>query len=164
MSNYPPYSGQPNQPQFGPYPPPQPFPTRMDILPQPTLQQPVQGPQGASMGLSPSSRPVTSREEAMGVAADFSGALMIFPDVANNRVYLKRWDPAIGGPAFMEYVPAIPPQAEQIQPQPQPQAQPSWVSLQDFQELQGVVNDLQKEINGLKKPAGRTASKNDADK
>lgn len=162
MSNYPPYNYQPNQPQFGPYPPVQPFPARMDIPQQPTVQQPAQGQQVAVMGLSPASRPVTSREEANGVPADFSGAPMIFPDVANDRIYKKQWDLNVGGPTFREYAPVLPAQAEQIQPQPQ--AQPAWVSLQDFQELQCLVDDLQKEIDRLKKPAGRTASKNDSDK
>lgn len=162
MSNYPPYNYQPYQPQFGQYPPAQPFQARMDMQPQPVVQTTVQGQQGATVGISPSSRPVTSREEAMGVAADFSGAPMIFPDVANNRVYLKRWDPAIGGPAFTEYAPILSAQAEQ--PQPQHAAQPMWASIQDFQDLQNVVENLRAEIDRLKKPAGRTASKNDSDK
>ena len=69
---------------------------------------PVQqtAPQNAQQGLSPASRAVSSKEEAIGVAADFSGAVMVFPDVAHNRVYVKRWNYQTGAADFFEYVPA----------------------------------------------------------
>lgn len=166
MSNYPPYQFQPYQPPMGPYMPPHPFQPRMDMQGQPQPSQPsqttTQSQQGAIMGLSSASRPVTSREEAMGVAADFSGALMMFPDVTHDRVYIKRWDLAAGGPAFQEYAPVIQAPAEPVQNQRQ--EEPAWVSLQDFQNLQNLVEQLKGEIERLKKPAGRTATKNDSDK
>lgn len=165
MSNYPPYQFQPYQPTMGPYMPSQPYQTRMDMQGQAQPVQPSQtapqSQQGAIMGLSTASRPVTSREEAMGVAADFSGALMLFPDVTHDRVYIKRWDLAAGGPAFQEYAPVTPVATEPVQvPRKE---QPSWVSIQDFQDLQDVVDQLKSEIDRLKKPAGRTGGKNDAD-
>lgn len=167
MSNYPPYQYQPYPPTVGPYMPPQPYQPRMDMQtpsPVPAGQQNApQGQQGCIMGLSPASRPVTSREEAMGVAADFSGAPMIFPDVTHDMVYIKRWDLSTGGPAFQEYAPVRRVQAEA---QTAPAAQPDvvWASLQDLQNLQDIVDGLRNEIDRLKKPAGKAVAKNDSDK
>lgn len=163
MSNYPPYNYQPNQPQFGPYPPVQPYPARMDVQPQPQPQQPAQATQVTVLGLSPASRPVTSREEANGVPADFSGAPMIFPDVANDRIYKKQWDLNVGGPTFREYAPVFPAHAEAPQPQPTQQPQVMWASIQDLQDLQDLVEKLQGEVDRLKKPAGKAAAKNESD-
>lgn len=50
-------------------------------------QQPLQ-PQG------PMCRMVSSREEASSTPVDFSGSLMVFADIQNNRIYTKRWDAA----------------------------------------------------------------------
>lgn len=76
--------------------------------PQAPVYPPVQqnAPQSAQQGLSAASRAVSSKEEAIGVAADFSGAVMVFPDVAHNRVYVKRWNYQTGAADFFEYVPA----------------------------------------------------------
>lgn len=60
---------------------------------------------GQTQGISPASRPVSSKEEAMAVGADFSGAPMIFPDMAHNAVYMKRWDFQTGSATFTEFVP-----------------------------------------------------------
>lgn len=175
MSSYPPYNPQPYGLPVGPYMPVQPFQPRPDMqgaapMPQPTQASQVaqQGPQmpptqqGGIMGFSPASRPVTSREEAMGVAADFSGAPMIFQDVTHDRVYIKRWDLASGGPVFQDYARVLPAPAEPERHQAPEEV--AWVSLQDFQDLQDLVKQLQGEIDRLKKPAGKAATKNDADK
>lgn len=159
MSNYPPY-----MPQFNPYMPSQPFQMRPDIqgpAPMPQPQTATQPQQSGVMGLSPTSRPVTSREEAMGVAADFSGAPMVFPDVTNNRVYIKRWDLASGGPAFQEYAPV-----PSAQPQPEQPAKNdvTWASTQEVQELRDLVDKLQAEIDRLKRPSAKGGKINDADK
>lgn len=143
---YPPYQVQPYSPQMGPYMPSAGFQPRVDAQPYPPAQGLSQAPQGPIQGLSPSSRPVTSREEAMGVAADFSGAPMIFPDVTHNRVYLKRWDLASGGPAFQEYAP-VPPQEQAASQENAP-----WASIQDVQDLKDLVDRLQGEIERLKRP------------
>lgn len=70
---------------------------------QPNVQQAANMGQG--QGISPASRPVSSKEEAMAVGADFSGAPMIFPDMAHNTIFLKRWDFQTGAAVFTEYVP-----------------------------------------------------------
>lgn len=156
--NYPTYM-QPGYPgnQVQPYPP------RPDMhgYPPQGPQQPLQGPQTvqqAMQGISPSSRIVTSREEAMGVAADFSGAPMVFPDIANGRIFVKQWNFNTGASDFTEFVPVV--QAAPANPQPQMQA--AFASLEDFQDLQDLVENLRKEVDRLKKPVGRAGKKNDA--
>ena len=94
MANFPPYP-------YGGY-----QPMQMPQMPMP--QMAPQMPQSGQMsggGLSPMSRPVSSREEAQACAADFSGALMIFPDLAHSRVYLKRWNMQTGAADFVEFSP-----------------------------------------------------------
>lgn len=160
MSNYPPYQFQPYQPPMGPYMQSQPFPNRMDMqpsnVPQPVQQSP-QAQQGAVMGLSNASRPVTNREEAISTPADFSGALMVFPDLSNNRIYLKRWNMQTGSADFGEFAPVVP---ASVETKPEPAV--AFASLQELQDLQGTVEDLKREIERLRKPAGKTVKKNDA--
>lgn len=96
MANYPPYP-------YGGY-----QPMQMPQMPMP--QMAPQMPQSGQMsggGLSPMSRPVSSREEAQATAADFSGALMLFPDISHGRVYLKRWNMQTGAADFMEFGPVV---------------------------------------------------------
>lgn len=131
-----------NYPPYNPYMYPQPA-QQGPFMPQ-AVSQPLQ-PQGAAQGqqgLSPASRLVASREEAMGVAADFSGALMMFPDITHDRVYIKRWNYQTGAADFMEFAPAV-----QAAPQ-----QPAFASVQDLQDLQSVVDGLRQELDRLKKP------------
>lgn len=80
-------------------------------IPQLSPQMPVNAPQSASVGgqgLSPASRMVSNRDEANAIPADFSGSLMVFPDVRNNRVYIKRWNYQTGTADFMEFAPVVP--------------------------------------------------------
>ena len=129
MANFPPYP-------YGGYQPMQ--------MPQMQIpQMPPQMPQNGQMsggGLSPMSRPVSSREEAQACAADFSGALMIFPDLAHSRVYLKRWNMQTGAADFVEFSP--------VETVAENATVPEYVSLQTYQE---DMEKLRKEIAGLKK-------------
>ena len=96
MANYPPYP-------YGGY-------QLMQMPQMPMPQMAPQMPQNGQMsggGLSPMSRPVSSREEAQATAADFSGAMMVFPDVAHGRVYLKRWNMQTGAADFLEFGPVV---------------------------------------------------------
>lgn len=152
--NYPPYYP-------APYTPMQTYPVRpdMQLYPQQPSQQALQGPQATpqtTQGLSPASRPVTNRDEANAVSADFSGALMVFPDITNSRVYIKRWNIQAGAAEFMEFVPA--PHVPSAYERPQDVA---FASLQDLQNLQELVEDLQKEINRMKRPVGKAAKANE---
>ena len=105
---------------------------------------------GQAQGISPYSRPVSSKEEAMAVGADFSGAPMIFPDMAHNAVYVKRWDFQTGSAVFTEYAPKDTP--------PPPDGPVAMYATQgDFKEfaekLLGRLEDIEAEIEKLKNGA-----------
>lgn len=87
----------------------------------PQQQQPTQQP-------GPVCRMVSSREEASSTPVDFMGNLMIFPDVQNNRIYTKRWNPQAGATEFGEYVPALRQQGDG-----QPPADPVLLTLAEMQ-------------------------------
>ena len=108
-------------------------------MPQMAPQMPQNGQFGQG-GLSPMSRPVSSREEAQACAADFSGALMVFPDVAHGRVYLKRWNLQSGAADFMEFGP--------MEAVAENATTPEYVCLQTYQEDMAA---LRKELAGIKK-------------
>ena len=101
---------------------------------------------GQAQGISVYSRPVSSKEEAMAVGADFSGAPMIFPDMAHNAVYVKRWDFQTGSAAFIEFVPkdAVPETPAAV-----------YATQGDFKEfaenLTGRLDDIEAELARLKK-------------
>ena len=44
----------------------------------------------------------------MGIPADFSGSLMVFPDVTHNRIYIKHWNYQTGAADFLEFAPVVP--------------------------------------------------------
>ena len=135
MANYPPYP-------YGGYQPMQmPQMTPQMTMPQMAPQMPQNGQFGQG-GLSPMSRPVSSREEAQATAADFSGALMVFPDVAHGKVYLKRWNLQAGAADFLEFGPVI----ESAPAEETPKVE--YVSLQAYQE---DMDKLRKELAGIKK-------------
>lgn len=149
FGNYPPMNGM-SAPQsmmgqnFGPMPAPPPMQTAQS--PQ-QLSQPIQG-------ISPTSRIVASKEEAMGVPADFNGNLMVFPDITHNRVFVKRWNYQTGAADFIEYAPLPPAQPQETSPANQ------FVAVDVFQT---AIENLRSEIDALKKPAARGGKKNDAD-
>lgn len=127
MANYPPYP-------YGGY---QPMQMPQMSMPQMAPQMPQSG-QISGGGLSPMSRPVSSREEAQATAADFSGALMLFPDISHGRVYLKRWNMQTGAADFMEFGPVV--EAAEA-----PAAE--YVCLQTYRD---DMERLQKELADLK--------------
>lgn len=152
-------------PNFGPgYQPayqPQPMmqPTQQPQAAQ-QLSMPGQQPQ-PSQGISPASRPVANREEANGTPADFSGSLMIFPDITHNRIYIKRWNAQTGSADFGEFVPAVVPE----QNNNQMAGNMEFASLQDFQNLKELVQSIKVEVEQLKKPVqtSKGVKKNDAE-
>jgi hypothetical protein len=108
---------------------------------------------GQTQGISFASRPVSSKEEAMAVGADFSGAPMIFPDMANNTIYVKRWDIASGSAVFTEYVPKG---AEAETPATNYATQEDFKALAD--KLTDRLDDIEADLERLKK---KGAKKND---
>lgn len=153
---------------YGGYPPygtgynmAQPYQNQMMM--QPTSQMPISAPQTASQpaqGISPVSRPVSNREEAVAAQIPFDGSISVFPDITHNRVYIKRWNMQTGASDFGEFAPVSPANADQNSEQ----ASTAFVSLEDFQNLQGTVGNLQREIERMKKSTsnGKAGKKNDA--
>ncbi len=147
---------------YGGYPPN--YTPRMDMMPgypaQQTMQQAAQAQQAApqQLALSPASRPVTNRDEANAVSADFSGSLMVFPDITHNRVYIKRWNYGTGAADFFEYAP-VPTDA----PKQEAPAGQSFATLEDLQDMQSIIDQLKTEIERLKRSTGKAGKKNDAD-
>lgn len=149
--NYPYYN-----PYFAPQMAAQTRPAEMgQVYPSQQNVSPAQ-PVGQGQGISAYSRPVSSKEEAMAVGADFSGAPMIFPDMAHNAVYVKRWDFQTGSAVFTEYAPK-----DTTPPPDGPAAM--YATQGDFKEfaenLSGRLEDIEAEIEKLKKGA----KKNDDD-
>lgn len=148
--NYPYYN-----PYFAPQMAAQARPAEMgQVYPSQQNVSPAQ-PVGQGQGISAYSRPVSSKEEAMAVGADFSGAPMIFPDMAHNAVYVKRWDFQTGSAVFTEYVPKG----------AEPEITPALYATQgDFKELAENLTErlenIEAEIERLKK---KEAKKNDDD-
>lgn len=146
-----------NYPYYNPYfaqqmaPQARPVEMGQNYAPQQNVS-PVQSV-GQGQGISLASRPVSSKEEAMAVGADFSGAPMIFPDMAHNAVYVKRWDYQTGSAVFTEYVPKG----------AEPEITPALYATQgDFRELAEKLTermeDIEADIERLKK---KGAKKND---
>ena len=73
-----------------------------------------------SQGISSASRMVGSKEEAVAIPTDLSGAFMVFPDISHNRVYVKRLNPTTGGSDLFEFIPAA------------TQTETQYVTIEDF--------------------------------
>lgn len=131
------------------YPFPQYAPYGAQYAPQNTYlpQGGVQIPQvntmqnTATQGLSAASRLVSSKEEAVGVPADFGGAMMVFPDITHNRIYMKRWNYQTGAADFVEYIPSVP-----IEPVPVP----AYASAEEVKELRSALDVMREELARLK--------------
>lgn len=111
----------------------------MQIHPQ-ALPGPSAAPQSAQ-GLSPASRLVSSREEAVAVPADFGGSLMIFPDITHHRIYVKCWNMQTGAADFVEFAPLEPVEAA-------PSVE--YATAADMQELKEYLDELYDELRALK--------------
>lgn len=148
-----------NYPAFNPgYNPVQPYQNPgMNMQPQMPISA-QQAPQQPTQGISMASRPVSNREEANAVQADFSGAMMLFPDVTHNKIYLKRWNMAAGAAEFAEFVPSVPETVEHGQ------AKPVFATTEQINELKNLLGEIKTDIEQLKKPvATKGVKKNDAD-
>lgn len=154
-----------NYPAFNPgYNPVQPYGNQMmSTMPQQMPpQMPIQSSQTVQQigqGISPASRPVSNKDEANAVQADFSGSMMLFPDVTHNRIYLKRWNMNTGAAEFAEFAPVV---SENVSPEV---SAPAFATTEQVDELKCLLGDIKKDIEQLKKPImtnGKAAKKNDA--
>lgn len=102
----------------------------------PYQQQPV--PQ-TQQGLS--GRMVASREEALGVPADFMGNPIFLPDLGHGVVYVKKFDPNTGSAPLYEFRLAKP---EEVHA-------PEYAQIGDLQALTERMDNLSNEIEKLKK-------------
>lgn len=135
---------------YAPVPQGQPNYMNAPVQPQQGLQGQMAQPTVAIQG-----RMVTSKEEALGIPVDFSGAPMFFPDLGHSTIFVKKFNMNTGASDFAEF------RLYNPQPQPEPPVQeqpvPSFASLQDVKELQDKIASLQQEIEELKKPVQTTA-------
>lgn len=103
------------------------------------IQQQTSQQQG---GLSSTSRPVGNREEANSVPADFSGAPMVFPDIAHNRVYIKQWNYQTGTADFMEYARI----SQQDAPEKPKQEKAVFAPMEDLESVKAQLNALKEDF------------------
>lgn len=159
MANYPYYQ----TPQMGPYGPQTMFyPNMGQAIPQQPIQQPVSQTQ-QSQCISAASRPVSNRDEANAVSADFSGALMLFPDVTHNRVYVKRWDIQAGAAVFLEYEPVEPTAQKQDAPAAPSIDTTQFAKAQDMDDLKDSVDKLRIDVDRLRKSNSKAAKRENSD-
>ena len=116
------------QPQAGFYQPPG---NQYGFQPQ-ASQATFQPP--AETGFS--TRPVTGREEALGVQVDFFNAGTIMPDLAHGIIYLKRFNRNTGASDFLEFA---------YQPPKAAQPEPQYVTVEMFRDLEAQVMAMRKE-------------------
>lgn len=96
------------------------------INPYTPQQQTPQMPQNLSQNAAFVCRPVTSREEAVAVQADYFGPGTLMPDLGHGIIYLKRFNPNTGASDFVEFRLAVP---------EEPKPAPEYVTRQEFEEF-----------------------------
>ena len=112
------------QPHSGFYSPVQPFLNPMGVMPSPTPAM-AQAAAPAAQQANFICRPVTSREEAVAVQADFFSLGTVMPDLAHGTIYLKRINQSTGGADFFEFV----------YRQPEVEQTPEYITRQEFEEF-----------------------------
>lgn len=139
---------------------------------QQTTQQ-MQTGQVAQQG--PIARAVTSKEEALGVPVDFSGALMVFTDVSHGKVYTKSFNMSTGAADFREYaVVAQPSSATPVEAVDVAQQGNDYVTHKELNELIAQIlggnrnaiqpdNDGNKHVNAKKSSSGTGVSASSTD-
>lgn len=126
--------GQTYLPNYGGfYSPVQPFQNQMGVMPSPTSAM-AQAANPAAQQANFVCRPVTSREEAVAVQADFFSLGTVMPDLAHGVVYLKRINQQTGGADFYEFVLR----------QPEAESKPDYVTRQEFNEFVKTLQSKKK--------------------
>lgn len=112
------------QPYSGFYSPLQPSSPQMGVMPSPTPSM-AQTAAPAAQQSNFVCRPVTSREEAVAVQADFFSLGTVMPDLAHGTIYLKRINQQTGAADFFEFV----------YRQPEVEQTPDYITRQEFDEF-----------------------------
>lgn len=100
-------------------------------------------------------RPVASIEEARGVQTDFSGALMVFPDVSHGMIYTKRLDFTTGSAVFNTYKLDASP-AQPIQENAAPAVE--YAPMSEVTALKDKISELEAMLSEKSKPAPKGAA------
>jgi len=121
------------------------WPGQMHGYPQ--MQQTAPAPaQAQQQGFSV--RPVTNREEAVAAQIDFFGPGTFMPDLANGRVYFKRFNNQTGSCDFATFRLELP-EAQSETPAPE------YATKADLVEMQQVIEGLADEISTLRGRGGK---------
>ena len=142
---YPPY-----YPQFAPafgapvaYQPP-----RADmgqIYPQ---NQHIAPAQNQSQGVGFLTRPVTSREEALGAQVDFLGPGTLMPDLAHGKIYLKKFNANTGASDLFTF--AL--EEEKAEPTKPEEPAPEYALKEDVAGIREDLDRLFDELERLRRP------------
>lgn len=97
-------------------------------------------------------RAVTSIDEAKGAMIDLDGSLHIFPDINNKRIYTKQIN--LDGTATLNTYELVTP-VEQQSVNKQPQNGVTFVSIDEFTNLQKDLDDLKKVVRHLQEERRR---------
>lgn len=138
--NYPAY-----YPQFAPqtaYQPP-----RMEQQTVYPLSQQAAQAQPVAQSVGFSTRPVTSREEALGVQVDFFGPGTLMPDLGHGKIYLKKFNQNTGSSDLYVFALEQETAAERT-------AEPQYATRQDLERVRGELERLIDEVDSLRR-AGR---------
>lgn len=104
-------------------------PYYQQMFPQQNVQQiPQMQPQIQNSGLQ--GRIVTSKEEALGVPADFSGQPVILPDFGHGIIYVKVFNPNTGSADIREFKTDA------------PQQTPVYATVDQLNELRNEIASL----------------------
>ena len=129
---------------------------------QPMRQEPQQGyPQMPQAPQSPptaqtvgfSTRPVTSREEALGVQVDFFGPGTLMPDLGHGKVYLKKFNQNTGASDLFVFALEVEQPAEQV-------SAPQYATREDVVSLREDLERVMDELERLRRPL-KGAKRND---
>lgn len=104
-------------------------------MPQPPQMQQPQQPQGLQ------GRMVASREEALGIPADFMGNPVVMPDLGHGVIYLKKFDPNTGTAPLYEFKLHQPEETKPVE----------YAKIEDFMGLSSKVDTIIGDIEKLKK-------------
>lgn len=133
-------------PQYAPQMPYQPFRADQGQAYPQAPQMAVQAAQPPAAGQTVGflTRPVTSKEEALGIPVDFFAPGTIMPDLAHGKIYLKKFNQNTGAGDLFVF--ALETQSEEQPPEVQ------YASRQDVESIREDLDRIFDELDRLRKP------------